>query len=189
MDLLPGLDKPTLSHPFSAFNSFPGYLGKQFFADQGILFGIFVVAPAAASLDESRFGIKGASRPIGFTNFQKDRLRAAAAGEVEQFLYQPRAQTAALRGAGDHDVLNFPFRSQVSTDDETLDGVLADHQDGAPGFGEEPAVLGFAPVRSGGGLALQRQQGGKVGGSGESYPKTSFTFQVSRFAFRPKAKS
>ena len=189
MDLLPGLDKPTLSHPFSAFNSFPGYLGKQFFADQGILFGIFVVAPAAASLDESRFGIKGASRPIGFTNFQKDRLRAAAAGEVEQFLYQPRAQTAALRGAGDHDVLNFPFRSQVSTDDETLDGVLADHQDGAPGFGEEPAVLGFAPVRGAGGAAFQRQQRRNVGGSGGAYPKTSFTFQVSRFAFRPKAKS
>ncbi|MFI5111002.1 MAG: hypothetical protein ACHP78_19440, partial [Terriglobales bacterium] len=80
MDLLPGLDKSTLSHPFSAFNSFPGYLGKQFFADQGILFGIFVVAPAAASLDESRFGIEGASRPIGFTHFQKDRLRATAAG-------------------------------------------------------------------------------------------------------------
>jgi len=159
MDLLPGLDKPTLSHPFSAFNSFPGYLGKQFFADQGILFGTLVVAPAAASLDESRFGIEGASRPIRFTHFQKDRLRAAAAGEVEQFLYQSRAQAAALHRAGDHDVLNFPFRSQVSADDETLNRVFADHQDGARGFGEDPMVLGFAPVRGGGGAALQLQQG------------------------------
>ncbi|HYW46473.1 MAG TPA: hypothetical protein VE959_26645, partial [Bryobacteraceae bacterium] len=144
MDLLPGLDKPTLSHPFSAFNSFPGYLGKQFFADQGILFGIPVIGLAAAGLDESRFGIEGASRPIRFTHFQKDRLRAAAAGEVEQFLYQSRAQAAALHRAGNHDVLNLPFRSQVSANDEALHRGFLDHQDGAPGFSEEPAVLGFA---------------------------------------------